>query len=101
MSNKNNQKQYTREELQQMNYWQLWGLRRKSGLWYFLPLVGIYTFIVYCFFKVIYILAKSDTLEFKVDLWIIPVCLLAGLLYYYLHELYYKNFYLKNKEHTG
>ena len=100
MSNTDKEKQYTREELKQMSYWQLWGLRRKLGIWYYLPLIGVYTFLIYCFGKVIYILLNSDTLEFKVDLWIIPVCLLIGPIYYLIHEWYYRNIYLKKEKQT-
>ena len=91
------EKQYTEEEIKSMSYWQLWGLRRKTGLWYYVPLMAVYTFLIYAFIKCLAILAFSDTLEFKVDLWIIPVCLLSGPLYYYIHELYYKYVYLKQK----
>ena len=84
------EKKYTEEEIKQMDYWQLWGLRRKTGLWYFTPLLAVYTFLIYAFLKIIYIFLKADTLEFKVDLWIIPICLLAGPIYYYVHELIYK-----------
>ena len=98
MENNDNQKQYSEEEIKSMSYWQLRELRRKTGLWYFTPLLAVYTFLIYAFIKVILILWKSDTLEFKVDLWIIPILLLIGPLYYYGHELYYKNVYLKKKQ---
>lgn len=88
-------KQYTQEEIKNMSYWQLWEIRRQTGLWYYLPIMAVYTFLTYAFIKCLIILATSDTLEFKVDLWIIPVALLVGPLYYIGHELYYKNIYLK------
>lgn len=96
MSNKQ-EKQYTEEEIKKMSYWQLWELRRKPGLLYFVPSLGVYAFLIYCFIKVLYILGTSDTLEFKVDLWIVPVVLMVGPIYYYFHEWYYKNIYLKKK----
>ena len=98
MENKEVEKQYTEEEIKNMSYWQLWELRRKAGLWYFMPLMAAYVFFIYCFVKVLLIFAYGDTLEFKIDLWIIPVLLLIGPIYYYFHEWYYKNVYLKNKE---
>lgn len=91
MENKN----YSEEEIKQMSYWQLWGIRRKPGLWYFMPLLAVYSFLIYAFFKVLYILAFGNELTFKVDLWAIPIFILAGPIYYYGHELYYKNVYLK------
>ena len=91
------EKKYTEEEIKNMSYWQLWEVRRKTGLWYFVPLLAVYTFLIYAFIKCLVILATSDTLEFKVDLWIIPVCLLMGPLYYFVHEFYYKNVYLKKE----
>ena len=90
-------KQYTQEEIKNMSYWQLWELRRQSGILYFIVTIGLYTFLIYCFFKIMFVLAKSSTLEFKVDWWAIILCLLAGPIYYYLHELYYKYFYLKKQ----
>ena len=90
-------KEYTREEISKMSYWQLWEIRRKTGLWYYTPLLAVYSFLIYAFFKIIYILLKSETLEFKVDLWIIPILLLVGPIYYFGHEFYYKNIYLKKK----
>lgn len=97
MSNKQEEKEYTREEIKNMSYWQLWGLRRKTGLWYFLVLGGIYSFLIYAFFKALIILGSGDTLKFVVDLWAIPIFILAGPLYYLIHELYYKHVYLKKK----
>ena len=91
------EKKYTEEEIKNMSYWQLWEVRRKTGLWYYVPLLAVYTFLIYAFIKCLVILATSDTLEFKVDLWIIPVCLLMGPLYYFVHEYYYKNVYLKKE----
>ena len=91
------EKKYTEEEIKNMSYWQLWEVRRKTGLWYYVPLLAVYTFLIYAFIKCLVILATSDTLEFKVDLWIIPVCLLMGPLYYFGHEFYYKNIYLKKE----
>ena len=95
--NKEN-KQYTQEEIRNMSYWQLWELRRKSGIFYFLFLLGVYSFLLYCFFKVLYILAYGKSLEFKVDLWILPICLSVGPLYYLFHEWYYRNVFLKKEE---
>lgn len=98
MNDMKEEKTYTEEEIKNMSYWQLWGLRRKPGLMYFVPLLAVYTFLIYCFLKVLYILRAGDSLQFNVDLWIIPVCLLAGPIYYYGHEFYYKNFYLKKNQ---
>lgn len=98
MEKKTEEKQYTEEEIKNMSYWQLWGLRRKTGLWYFVPLLGVYSFLIYSFFKILYILRFSDKLEFKVDLWAIPIFVLAGPVYYYFHELYYKYVYLKKQK---
>jgi len=98
MSNKiDENKQYSKEEISKMSYWQLWQLRRKTGLWYFMPLLAVYTFLIYAFIKCLLILAKGETLEFKVDWWIIPILLVVGPLYYYGHEYYYKNIYLKKE----
>lgn len=88
-------KQYSEEEIKEMSYWQTWELRRNSGLLYYIMTFALYTFMIYCFVKIMLILAKSDTLEFKVDLWIIPLCLITGPLYYYFHEWYFKNIYSK------
>ena len=98
MSNNNEERQYTEEEIKNMDYWQLWQLRRKSGKWYFFTLMAVYSFLIYAFFKVLYILRNSNELVFKVDLWAIPLFLLAGPIYYYGHEWYYKNIYMKKKQ---
>ena len=90
-------KQYTEEEIKKMSYWQLWELRRKAGVWYFVPLLAGYVFMAYCFFKVLYLFMIRDVSVFKVDLWIIPIVILAGPAYFYFHEWYYKNVYLKKK----
>ena len=97
MSNMNEEKKYTEEEIKSMSYWQLWELRRKPGILYFVPLMTVYVFLIYCFVKVLLILAKSDTLEFNVDWWIVPIALASGFVYYYFHEWYYKNIYMKKK----
>ena len=95
MSNKNEEKQYSEEEIKNMSYWQLWSLRRKAGLWYYFPLLGVYSFLLYSFIKVLVILATSDKLVFNVDIWAIPIFLLVGPIYYFGHEWYYNNVYLK------
>lgn len=97
MSDKQETKQYTREEIKNMSYWQLWELRRKTGLWYFIILGAVYSFLIYAFIKILVILGKGDTLEFVIDLWAIPIFILIGPLYYYIHELYYKNVYSKKQ----
>ena len=89
------EKQYTKQEIKNMSYWELWGLRRKANLWYFMTLIGIYSFLIYAFIKCMYILLKGDSLTFNVDLWAIPLFVIAGPIYYYGHELYYKNVFLK------
>ena len=100
MSDKKEEKTYTEEEIKNMSYWQLWELRRKTGVWYFLILLAIYTFMIYLFLKVIYMFASKNFngMRFAVDWWIVPICLLTGPLYYYGHEWYYKNIYLKKQK---
>ena len=97
MNKNSEEKVYTQEEIKNMSYWQLWQLRRKAGLWYFMPLLAVYTFLIYAFIKCIITIAIGSTLEFKVDPWIYPILLIVGPLYYYGHEYYYKNIYLKKK----
>ena len=91
------EKQYTDEEIKNMSYWQLWELRRKAGVWYFVPLLAVYAFMIYCFIKVMYLFIIRDLSKFTVDLWIIPIIALIGPIYFYGHEWYYKNVYLKKK----
>lgn len=89
-------KQYTEEEIKNMSYWELWGLRREISLWYYIVLGFIYSFLIYAFIKVVIIFAsKHFENGFNVDWWIIPILLLMGPLYYYGHEIYYKNYFLK------
>ena len=97
MNNNEDNKVYTEEEIKKMSYWELWGLRRRPGLWYFLILLGIYTFMAYLFIKVIWIFASKNFngMRFTIDWWAIPLCLISGPLYFYGHEWYYKNHFLK------
>ena len=95
MSEDKKKKQYSREEIKEMSYWQTWELRRESGLMYYTFMFALYTFMIYCFIKIILILKYADTLKFTVDLWMIPVFFLTGPAFYYFHEWYYKNIYLK------
>ena len=93
-----NKKEYTKEEIQNMSYWELWGVRRTAGVKYYLLTFAIYTFLLYCFIKLIYIFAsKHFENGFQVDPWIIPICLITGPLFYYLHEWYYKNKFQNKK----
>ena len=97
MNREKEEKTYTEEEIKKMSYWELWGLRRKPGVWYFLIQVGIYAFMAYLFCKVIWIFASKsfEGMRFIVDWWAIPLCLVTGPLYFYLHEWYYNNIFLK------
>lgn len=93
----NKAKTYTEDEIRQMSYWQLWGLRRKAGLMYYIILLSIYTFLTYAFCKVVYIFAtkKFDNMSFNVDWWAVLLCLSVALIYWFFHELFYKNIFLK------
>ncbi|MBR2067516.1 MAG: hypothetical protein IJ875_04560 [Solobacterium sp.] len=93
-----NKKTYTAEEIKKMSYWQLWGLRRQTGLFYFLVSVTFYSFLLYLFFKVIYMSALKQFGNFQLDWWAIPVCILIGLIYYYGHEAYYKSYIQKHPD---
>ena len=76
------------------------GIGYKYAFFTNLILLAIYTFMIYLFLKVIYMFASKDFngMRFAVDWWIVPICLLTGPLYYYGHEWYYKNIYLKKQK---
>lgn len=94
----NNTVQYSEEEIKQMSYWQLWGLRRKAGITTFVMMISVYAFLLYIFFRVIQIFASKDFNggKFTINYWSIPICIIIGLLYWFIHEWYYKNVFLKN-----
>lgn len=94
-----NKKQYTEEEIKNMSYWQLWSLRRNMSLWYYIIVGALYGFLTYAAIKILIIFyTKNFENGFKLDWWIIPILLLLGPVFYYGHELYYKNIYLKKKQ---
>ena len=103
MSNKTDDKKevnpnpYTQDDIRNMSYWELWGLRRKAGIFYFLILLSIYSFLAYLFLKVVYIFATKSfgDMAFSVDWWAVLLCLAFALIYYFFHEWYYKNKFLK------
>lgn len=97
MSNKNEEfkNPYTQEDIRKMSYWQLWGLRRKAGKFYFIFLTSIYFFMTYLFGRVIYMFAKKSFDKFTINWWSIPLCLAVGIAYWFIHEWYYNNIYIK------
>ncbi len=102
MENKENKKDnlenpnpYSDDDIKEMSYWQLWGLRRKAGMYYFLFLIFVYSFITYLFLKVIYIFASKNFTSFSVDWWAILICALISISYWLIHEKYYHLVYLK------
>ena len=94
------QKKYTPEEIKAMSYWQLWGLRRETGAFYHVATVSFYGFMVYLLIKVYWMFASRslDGLKFSLDWWSIPLAVLIGLGYWYFHEFWYRNKYLKKEE---
>ena len=98
MSEKKNKKTYSKEEISNMSYWQTWEFRRENGILSYTLNMALYVFMIYCFIKIMLILAYGDSLKFKVDLWIIPIVFLAGPIYYEFHEWYYHKVFLKKEE---
>lgn len=90
--------EYTEEEIKNMTYWELWGLRRTAGMSYYMMLLSIYSFLLYLFFKVVYKFATKSFDNFSVDWWAILLCLGIALIYWFFHEWYYKNIFLKKKK---
>ena len=82
--------QYTEEEIKQMSYWQLWGLRRKAGMLYYVLTTTVYAFLIYLFLKVCYIFYTKKFSGFSVDWWAVVICIAIGLIYWYAHELFYR-----------
>lgn len=80
----------TREEIQNMSYWELWGVRRKAGPLYFVLTLGVYAFIAYLFLKVCYLFYIRDFSSFGIDWWAVLLCLAVGFVYWSVHELLYK-----------
>lgn len=87
---KESEHQYTEEEIKQMSYWQLWGLRRKAGMLYYVLTTTVYAFLVYLFLKVCYIFYTKKFSGFSVDWWAVLICIAIGLIYWYAHELLYR-----------
>ena len=53
---------------------------------------------IFLLIKVYYLFASKDLegLKFSLDWWSIPLAVIVGLAYWYIHEAVYKNLYLKN-----
>lgn len=80
----------TREEIQAMSYWELWGVRRKAGPWFYTLTNGLYAFIAYLFLKVCYLFYLRDFSAFRIDWWSVPLCAAIGLVYWFAHEFLYR-----------
>ena len=95
---KKNINSLSEDEIKKLSYWELWGLRRNLGAFYYIFYVSLFALIVYLFIKICYLLHIRN-FKFSFDWYSIPLALVVGVLYWVLHEKIYKDKYLdKHKD---
>lgn len=82
--------QITEEDVKNMSYWELWGYRREGGMFYHVATSSFYTFLIYLFLRICYLFYIRDLSHFGINWWSIPLCIIVGLLYWFIHEAIYK-----------